>query len=58
MPFFNKLENGLSTIIEKQTLSIGQRQLLSLVRAILKHSKVIVLDEATSNVDYETDSVM
>ncbi|PIL29356.1 ATP-binding cassette transporter [Ganoderma sinense ZZ0214-1] len=39
-------------------LSVGQRQVLALARAIVRRSKLLILDEATSAIDYETDSII
>ncbi|KAI0709575.1 P-loop containing nucleoside triphosphate hydrolase protein [Cerioporus squamosus] len=39
-------------------LSVGQRQIIALARAIVRRSKLLILDEATSAIDYETDTII
>lgn len=58
--FIEKLPQGLDTLIGErgQKLSGGQRQRLSLARVILKNPPVLILDEATSAVDNETESLI
>jgi len=49
---------GLDENMKSQPLSHGQQQLFCLARAMLRTSKILILDEATSNVDRETDQLM
>lgn len=51
-------KDGLDEMLTLSSLSHGQRQMLSLARAILKKSKILLLDEPTSNIDEAADALL
>lgn len=55
--FINRLSDGYNTVLEERGagLSAGEKQLLSFARIILKNPSVVILDEATSSIDTETE---
>ena len=55
--FIKRLKDGYNTVLEERGagLSAGEKQLLSFARIILKNPSVVILDEATSSIDTETE---
>lgn len=58
--FINKLEHGLDEeVIERgENFSQGQRQLLSFARTVIHKPQILILDEATANIDTETEKLI
>jgi len=57
MDFIESLNNGFDTVIGQRgsDLSMGQRQLLSILRALVANTQYLILDEATSSIDSYTE---
>ena len=58
--FIMALENGYETEVNERgsRLSLGQRQLVSFARALLSNPRILILDEATSNIDTQTEKLV
>ncbi|MCH4209886.1 ABC transporter ATP-binding protein [Bifidobacterium sp.] len=58
--FIMELPNGYDTVVEERgsTLSAGQRQLISFARVLLADPRILILDEATSNIDTRTEEAL
>lgn len=55
-----QLPNGYDTVVEERgsTLSMGQRQLIAFARVLLADPRILILDEATSNIDTQTEEAL
>ncbi|CUS96427.1 ATP-binding cassette, subfamily B [Candidatus Kryptobacter tengchongensis] len=58
--FIEKLPNGYFEVVQERgaNLSVGEKQLISFVRALVYDPKILILDEATSSVDVETERII
>ncbi|MCF8253037.1 MAG: ABC transporter ATP-binding protein/permease [Bacteroidia bacterium] len=58
--FISKMPNGYHQMVTERgaSLSVGQRQLISFVRAMVVNPAILVLDEATSSIDHETEEII
>ena len=57
--FIKTLPNGFDTVLSDETnVSVGQKQLLTIARAMIQNAPMLILDEATSNVDTRTEELI
>lgn len=58
--FIMKMAEGYATVVNERgsRLSLGQRQLISFARALLANPRILILDEATSNIDTQTEQLV
>lgn len=51
-------KDGLDGFVDNGSLSAGEKQLLCICRAFLKRSKLVLIDEATANIDHKNDTLI
>ena len=53
-------ENGLETTVSSggESISLGQKQLIAFMRAVLRNPELLILDEATANIDTVTEKIL
>jgi ATP-binding cassette subfamily C (CFTR/MRP) protein 4 len=51
-------KDGLDGVVDNNSLSAGEKQLLCICRAFLKNSKIVIIDEATANIDMRNDELI
>jgi len=56
----NRFEDGLETIVHEsaENISLGQKQLIAFIRIVLRRPKLLILDEATANIDTITEKIL
>ncbi len=60
LEWFERFDSGLNTVIGSQgsIISAGEAQILAIVRAFVKNSKIVILDEITSKIDAVTENLL
>jgi ATP-binding cassette subfamily B multidrug efflux pump len=60
LPFIERLPDGLDTLVRERGagLSVGQKQLIAFARALAFDPRILILDEATSSIDTETEQII
>ena len=51
-------KGGIDSTVSNESLSAGEKQLICICRAFLKKSKVVLIDEATANIDIKNDQMI
>lgn len=56
--FLEKFPEGLATVVTSENITLGQKQLIAFMRVILRKPELLILDEATANIDTVTEQLL